>query len=349
MKTTTKYSRLLRVFGKTKDEIHRGVQHYLEKSLCEIRVEFGDHIAEAAKELRARSFEEYREPSQLKAAWELATLAPLLPEWDVFTVTKPEETGIMCLDANAHTRLLSQKDFHPLQLFDGKSKWGNGVHALHFELGCWQETVCCVWSALIARNLIRRLRKQQNTLEDVADVLNSECALASSYFFEAPAIDPERPIGELLSLEDITDTEIDTFAKFREWCAMGSYSCEVSAGNIFKNWLRRASIGMCEQYQLTFKEVHPILLAGSQREPRAEIELRWDEAARTYRFAFLVKNRDAHGFDDGRAASIPESILLDFFENTSKNVKTDLVRLLVRGGWRKAEDLFRDSLRGDLD
>ncbi len=346
MRTTANYSRFILMFGGperngTVRKLHAQMLQNLGKSFHELKADIEKKLARAIKEFEACPLERYREPEQLKQAWGLTSLLPRLPDWDFLACENPEKTGIVCRNAEGRDVLLFQDSFKYFGLLDKLEV--PSASELWYALAWWGSTVQCLWSAIIAGKLIRHFRKQRLLPESYAPARDAEPAFRSGSIIAAPAVDPDKPLGELLAFRDITDEEATRFYEFAEKCRFGSSSCEVGAGVFFKNWLRGASIGTLKKYGMTLEAAHCLLLAGSQREPRVEFELRWNQKARAYQLMCVVYG---HGGKD-TAAVVPEGVLVDIFAGATEATQVDLTRLLVRGGWGRAERLLWDSLDHD--
>jgi len=219
--------------------------------------------------------------------------------------------------------------------------WGDSLlYGLCFSLSWWREAVCCVWAGIIMNCLIRHFQKKSVLALPAVEAVFSKDGFA----------DPNEKIGSALELKGTSDKKAEDFYHMCEQAALGSASCETDASEAFKEWLCSANIGVLQKYNLDFEEAHMLLLAGSQRRPEMEIELQWNQKIGAYQFVCLIENNDLHGYKDKKkTAGIPANILLDFFKGSEQEIKEDLIRLLIRGGWRKAQKLLYEGLNHHTD
>lgn len=348
------FSRFLRLCGYAKPEekesagFNERVIPYLNRSFLETKDHFETVLKKAKDEIKSRPLVKYSKPSELKAAWELTEISlPLLTvnAGSFLEVANPEKGGISYQRAGGDLAVLSLESMEPLGLFSGKHKWGEGVWDLYFSLHWWQEALCCVWAGIILHRLIPHLQKGTLLLPET-----STAGQENSPVFQGEVGGLNQPIGHLLSFHYINHQQADELYQLYEKALFGSRFCETAAGENFKEWLRQVNIGDLQQRGLGFAQADAVLMAGSQRDPKLDIEMIWNEQAQTYQFGCQIKNKDVHGFDDpSRTAFIPEGILFDFFKQTDQKTQENLLRLLIRGGWQKARDLVFPAIKRSFD
>lgn len=341
------YSRIFKACGFTKEKqkeypVNTKVSHFLGQSFSENIAEFKMTFEKAIGEARALPLEKFKEPAEFSAAWQLAGVSSPTDDWDFLAYTDPEKTGILCVNGG----LFTEESFEHFSLFGrGDPIWGDEILRLYFSLSWWREAICCVWAGLLIKDMAVFFKKRsEQTLLEAYYGFSQKC--------EFIAVNQMREIqmGDPLRLTNISDEEAHDFYKLYEKAALGSGDCERSVANAFRGWMREANIGTLQSYGLDYQTAHSLLLASSQRTPEIDIRLLWDQSANAYRFVCLVENNDIHGYkDDGKTARIPIDILCDFFENAPHDIKEDLIRLLIRGGWRKAMELFDKGLSHPID
>ncbi len=346
------FSRFLRLCGYAKAEekesagLNEKVIPYLNRSFLKTKDHFETVLKKAKEEIKSRPLGKYREPAQLKAAWELTEISLPLPVIGGFlAVANPEKSGISCQMASGDSAVLSLESLEPLGLFGEKIKWGEGVWDLYFSLHWWQEAVRCVWAGIILHRLVPHLQKGTLLLPGISPTDQENTA-----FFQGEVYGLNQPIGCLLGFHYLSDQQADELYQLYDRAHFGSRFCETAAGENFKEWLREVNIGDLQQQGLGFAQADAVLMAGSQRNPELDMEMIWSEPAQAYQFGCWIKNKDVHGFDDhSKTAYIPESILFDFFKQADKKTQENLLRLLIRGGWQKARELVFPAIKSSLD
>lgn len=339
------YSRLVRACGYAdrpgdEKEINQRVLHFLNQRFSVTIAEFNGKLADAQKELQVEPLKKYRKFADFEIAWQLINAPMPLKDWDFLSYVDPEKTGILCGKSGEQSFLLTKENTE-LEIFDSpEAKYGHGADDLCYNLSWWREAVCCVWAGIIMNGLIHRFQKKSILALPVGEPTFSKDGFA----------DPNEPIGKALELAGVSDKEADDFYKLYERAMLGSAYCEYDAGEAFKEFLSSTNIMALQKHNLNFKESHALLLAGSQRRPEVEIELRWNQNARAYQFVCLIENNDVHGYKDKeKIATIPASILFDFFKGAEPKIQQDLIRLLIRGGCDKARNFLFLALVSHLD
>jgi len=217
---------------------------------------------------------------------------------------------------------------------------GCNVLELNFSLYWWNNTVRHIWSVIILNYLI------STTSRNGKKLLGGD--FSSDRKFEAESISFGQPLEKLVEIKSVDTKEADSLHSLYYKAHLGSRFCEFEAGNSFKEWLKNINLGDLQKHGLTFQEAHLVLLAGSQVNPEIEIEMRWDQTIKFYRFVCFVKNLNTHGFkDEDRTVHIQESLLLAFFENSKPEIQASMVRLLISAGFNKARDLLFKSINHD--
>ena len=351
---TLDYSKFLKLCGYAKSKeigiggFNEGVIPYLGRSFLETKIHLEAILEGAIKEVKSRPLQSYREPSQLKAAWELSEISlPLLEASYFLRTAEPEKSGIFYFDANKNLAVLSTESLDSLGLFKEDKKWykwGEAVWELYFSLHWWQEAVRCVWAGIIMHRLAPILQNKKLLPGD------SKISSEKNIFFQAEMSDLDRPIGLFLSFPYLSDEKAEELYQLYNKAHFGSRFCETETGYNFKEWLRKLDIGSSQKHDLTFEQADAVLMAGSQRNPELDIDLIWDQKEKLYQFGCRIKNKDVHGFDDSsKTTHIPEGILFDFFRQTDQKTQENILRLLIRGGWQKARDLVFPAIMRSLD
>ncbi len=316
-------------------EINNKTLHFLSQNFSATKAEFSEILKKASKEVKNMPLAKYREKEHFQAAWQLSNLPPLGEKWDYLSCADPEKTGILCGTSPQDMVLLNEEYFNPFEIFGRGSIWGENLRHLYFSILWWSEAVSAVWAGIIIKDLIRCFQKKSLLALSAGETAFLGDGLSGK-------IDENEPLGKALELP-ISGEEARDFAKLCHKAALGSVSCGVGTGDVFKEWLRNANIGDLEKHGLSFLQAESLLSAGSRRMPELEIELYWNQNTGSYQFVCLIENRDAHGFKHAES-QIPVKILFDVFKNASSGAKEDLIRLCIRGGQDKAEGLLSKAL-----
>lgn len=351
-RTGLNFSRFLRLCGYAEtagkeSNLSNQVIPYLNRSFLETKTRFEAILEKAIKEVQGWPLGVYRQPAELRAAWDLTGIRLPLPVAENFlTATDPEKSGVICQNSDGDLAILSSENLKLLDRLSEKvdKEKKKDFFELHFSLHWWQEAVRCVWAGIILNQLVYKLQgKGVLLLPGIVEQGKNE-------FFQSETISLDEPIGQLLCFGYINDAQADEFCELYERSLFGSRFCETAAGDSFKEWLRKIDVGILRQNGLSFAQADTLLMAGSQRIPDLDIELIWNQQAQTYHFGCRIKNKDVHGFDDpSRTAYIPGKILFEFLRGENTKTQENLLRLLIRGGWRKVRDLAYPAIKNHFD
>ncbi len=334
------YSRflsMLRHDGDTEKRISQQVEHFLDQSFPKTVTEFQKKFERAAKEIVDRPLQRYKEQSELQAAWNLAALPPPVSSEKFMTHTNPEKTGILCATTNSRT-LFTADDLKPLGLFrERETSWGDAVYDLYFSLIRLRQTICCLWAGEIIGGITTRMSKRAEKRDALPFYGRPVTSLLEM-------LSAGSPVGQILEFGHISEADASRFRELHEKASFGSGECEERAAMEFRRWLRKISIKTLIERGVTQEETHRLIIAVSQGAAKVLFDLFWNEEGRGYEFACFVQNRDACGFQTEQLRSrIPGALLMEFFKSADAPCE-DLFRLLIREGWRKANDLARRSL-----
>lgn len=323
--------------GVEKPTVKKWVSHFLNQTLSETMIEFGTKLETTASKIRSLSLAQYREQDEFRAAWQFVNMPPPLRDWDFLSHTDPEKTGVLCGEPGREPTLLTAENVNPL--FDMKTLEDTVAFDLWVSLSWWRTAVSCVWAGKIVHDLLLRMRTRTERCLLIGDTIFSK-----ENFFEK-TIRNDKPIGAILALPGSNEKDAEEFYAFCDRAHMGSRDCEYRAAAELKDWLHLANIGIFQESGLNFKQAHLLLLAATQREPRIDMKLAWDQSSRAYQFVCLVENNDRHGYTDKEKTSgIPAELLMNFFGSASGKIREGLFRLVLRAGSIKARELFSGGL-----
>lgn len=335
--------------------LDRGALYFLEQSFPEVMQEFEKKFALVREGISGEPLKNFREKKDFQKFWALAQeIHPVVGiEWGMsesyLAQTNPEKAGLLCSIEGDDARVFTEEDIYVQDRLFSKAVEAC-VTDLWRSLYWWRRAVCVVWAGMIVHDLISWMKKV-NLGQDSVKHIAATGSLLSSGIGVAEEQDDEGDdlIGAALNLSDVDDKTIEIFFDICHSAAFGSSDCEYNAGEGFRQWLSSASIGLMRSLGVTFEEAHMILLSGSQASPRMSVALLWNESLEAFQFACSIINRTSSGFTDPERTSIlPATVIKDFYQKAPKGVQDDFMRLFLRAGLYKAQNLLRSMIEADV-
>lgn len=326
MATTTRQPRLISLLFEPDRELSHIVEAFLGQTFAEAMASITQELALTAKELKEATMDNYQNPEQLRTNWQIATLLPPLTRtrWSYLTHTDPKKSGVLCGEPT-NPFLLTQE-------FLDQSR---DLHCseLYWQVDAWRDTTQLIWAARIVQNLLRTVRPNQLALPGpIKPPTEEDCTI-------------DKPIGTIVNLPEATDTELLKIKELEHTAAFGSNACAAIAGVALRDWCRAQPLASLIEEGFTVEEVHWLLYTLGPRYAEIDFQLIWIQELGSYELCLGISNRDRHGYPDkDRSFYLPVQRLGHFYEDSSQETKSHLVRLAIRQSWKKAWDLAYPAL-----